>query len=269
MPGDAQPSNSIPAEKPAFTLDAFHRGAFWLVQPKGTGHRAGVDAMILAAAVPSGFAGSLADFGAGAGAAGLAVAARCPQAAVTLVENAPEMAHYASLTLEHPKNVHLRERAAVLAADVTLSGRAREKTGLADGSFDYVIMNPPFNAPRDRPTPDTLKQHAHVMRDGLFEAWIRSAAAVVRPRGGFAIIARPVSLPLILAALAGRFGAAEIMAIHARADTPAIRIVVRARRASRGALSLMPPLILHDGPGDGFSARSDAINNGRAALFGD
>ena len=52
-------------EKPAHTLDAFHRGDFWLVQPKGAGHRAGVDAMILAAAVPSAFSGRLADFGAG------------------------------------------------------------------------------------------------------------------------------------------------------------------------------------------------------------
>lgn len=256
-------------EKPAYTLDAFHRGDFWLVQPKGAGHRAGVDAMMLAAAVPSTFAGRLADFGAGAGAAGLAVASRCPEASVTLVENAPEMADFASLTLEHERNTHLRSRASVLVADVTLTGRARERAGLADGGFDYVIMNPPFNAARDRPTPDALKQKAHVMEDGLFESWIRSAAAVTRPRGGLAVIARPVSLAPILAALAGRFGSAEILPVHARADTPAIRIVVRARRASRGALTLRPPLVLHDGPGDGFSARADAINNGKAALFGD
>jgi len=256
-------------EKPAHTLDAFHRGDFWLIQPKGIGHRAGVDAMVLAAAVPSTFAGRLADFGSGAGAAGLAVASRCRKATTVLVENAAEMAHFAQLTLEHPKNAHLEGRASVLVADVALTGRAREKAGLADGSFDYVIMNPPFNAAKDRPTPDALKQKAHVMEDGLFEAWIRSAAAVTKPRGGLAIIARPVSLAPILAALAGRFGSAEIMPVHPRADAPAIRIVVRAKRASRGALTLKPPLILHDGPGDGFSARADAINNGKAALFGD
>jgi len=256
-------------DKPAHTLDAFHRGDFWLVQPKGAGHRAGVDAMMLAAAVPSGFAGRLADFGAGAGAAGLAVASRCKKATVVLVENAAEMADFARLTLEHPGNAHLRGRASVLVADVSLTGRAREKAGLADGSFDYVIMNPPFNAAKDRPTPDALKQKAHVMEDGLFESWIRSAAAVTKSRGGLAIVARPVSLAPILAALGGRFGSAEIMPVHARADTPAIRIVVRARRASRGALTLAPPLILHHGAGDGFSARADAINNGKAALFGD
>ena len=73
----------------------------------------------------------------------------------------------------------------------------------------------------------------------------------------------------ILAALAGRFGDAAIVPVHPRLDAPAIRIVVRARRASRGALALMPPLVLHEGPSDGFSARADAINNGKASLFGD
>lgn len=257
----------LPASTSSHSLDAFHRGDFWLVQPRETGHRSGVDAMILSAAVPSAFAGRLADFGAGAGAAGLAVASRCHSATVTLVENSPDMAGFAMLTLDHANNARFAGRASLLVADVALAGRAREKAGLADGSFDYVIMNPPFNAARDRPTPDPLKQQAHVLQDGLLEAWIRSAAAVVRPRGGLAIIARPVSLPDILAALEGRFGSAEIVPVHPRADAPAIRVVVRARRASRGRLSLMPPLVLHDG--DVFSARADAINNGRASLFGD
>src|SRR6185369_5788369 len=99
------------------TLDAFHRGAFHLVQPSDSGHRAGMDAMMLAAAVPSAFAGRLADFGAGAGAAGLAVAARCPGASVVLVENAPEMLDFAERTVAHPANCHLKDRLSVIAAD--------------------------------------------------------------------------------------------------------------------------------------------------------
>ncbi|TIV63582.1 MAG: methyltransferase, partial [Mesorhizobium sp.] len=54
------PSNLAPnasqADTPAHTVDAFHRGRFWLVQPR-QGHRAGMDAMMLAAAVPSVFSG--------------------------------------------------------------------------------------------------------------------------------------------------------------------------------------------------------------------
>lgn len=251
-----------------FTIDAFHRGRFFLVQPRDRGHRAGMDAMMLAAAVPSSFAGRLVDFGAGAGAAGLAVAARCPEANVVLVERAPEMADYARKSLALAENATVAARASVLEADVALAGKARIAAGLADSSFDYAIMNPPFNAGHDRATPDALKRAAHVMDDDLFASWIRSAAAVVRPRGGLAVIARPTSLRAILDAMDGRFGKAEIVAVHPRADAPAIRVIVRAVRASRAALSICPPLVLHD-DGDAFCAHADDINNGRASLFGD
>jgi tRNA1(Val) A37 N6-methylase TrmN6 len=260
---------AIFADMPAHTVDAFHRGRFWLVQPAKSGHRAGMDAMMLAAAVPSCFSGRLADFGAGAGAAGLAVLTRCASASAVLVERAAEMAAFADATLAHPANAHLGHRASVLRADVTLSGAARNASGLADNSFDFVIMNPPFNATWDRATPDMLKRQAHVMEDGLFERWVRSAAAVTRPRGGIAIIARPESLRPILDALSGRFGNAELMAVHPRTDAAAIRIVIRAVRGARGKLSLRPPLVLHDTVGDGFSQHTDMINNGLASLFGD
>jgi tRNA1(Val) A37 N6-methylase TrmN6 len=261
MPAGSEPSTS--------TVDAFHRGNFWLVQPKGGGHRAGMDAMMLAAAVPSGFSGRLADFGAGAGAAGLAVVSRCAAATVVLVENAPEMIGFAERSIAHPDNRHLANRISLVAADVTLTGKARPAAGLADGMFDFVIMNPPFNAGHDRATPDALKRDAHVMPDGLFESWIRSAAAIVRPRGGLAVIARPQSLEPILTALGGRFGKVEIMPVQPRPDAPAIRIVVRAVRASKALLSLLPALSLHEAESDRFSARTDDINNGRASLFGD
>lgn len=264
----AEPPPAKQLDLPPHTVDAFHRGDFWLVQPSDSGHRAGMDALMLAAAVPSTFAGRLADFGAGAGAAGLAVAARCRQAKVQLVELTTEMARFAEATLAYPGNASLRDRAAVLVADVGLSGKARTEAGLADGSLDFVIMNPPFNPAHHRPTPDALKRQAHVMEDGLFESWIRSAAAVVRPRGGLAIIARPEQLAAILAALDGRFGKAEIVPVQPRADTAAIRVIVRAVRASRAPLTLCPPLVLRD-PGDRFSQRADDISNGRASLFGD
>lgn len=261
-------ARSMRCPEAASTLDAFHRGAFWLLQPQAGGHRAGMDAMMLAAAVPGDFAGSLADFGAGAGAAGLAVAARCPGARVTLVEKEPEMADYARRTLALDENAGIADRAGVVETDVTLTGKRRGAAGLVDNAFDYVIMNPPFNSGADRETPDALKRRAHVMPETLFEDWLRTAAAVVKPRGGLAVIARPQSLPSLLHALVGRFGAARILPILPRADRAAIRIVVRAVRASRAALTLEPPLVLHQ-QGDRFSARADDINNGRASLFGD
>lgn len=227
-----------------------------------------MDAMILAAAVPPAFSGALADFGSGAGAAGLAVASRCPQARVTLVENAPEMTMFARQTLALTENAHLAPRLSLLEADVALTGKSRVTAGLADRSYDFVIMNPPFNDARDRATPAPLKHAAHVMTDGLLEAWIRSAAAVTKPRGGLAVIARPQAIGEILAACDGRFGALRIMPIHPRLDQQAIRIVVTGIKGSRGALSLEPPLVLHETGSNRFSPQADALINGQAGLFG-
>ncbi|MGB3418128.1 MAG: methyltransferase [Mesorhizobium sp.] len=211
----------------------------------------------------------MADFGAGAGAAGLAVLSRCAGAEAVLVEQAEEMAAFADTTLGHPGNAHLGDRASVLRADVTLSGSERRNAGLADRSFDFVVMNPPFNAVEDRATPDTLRRQAHVAEEGLFENWLRSAAAVLKPTGGVALIARPEQLRKILDALDGRFGSAEMIAVQPRPQAAAIRIVIRAWRGARGKFSVLPPLVMHEGAGNGFSARADLVCNGLAPLFGD
>ena len=68
-----------------FTEDAFLGGQLRLRQPK-SGHRAGHDAMLLAAATPACPGDRVVDFGAGVGAAGLAVAKRVAGIALVLVE---------------------------------------------------------------------------------------------------------------------------------------------------------------------------------------
>lgn len=263
-----EPEEHTKQQSDDYTVDAFHRGRFFLVQPK-RGHRAGMDAMMLAGCVPGNFSGKLVDLGAGAGGAGLAVAARCENAYVTLVEREAEMVGFANRTLAHPANACITSRTNLINADVSLTGKAREVAGLESNSFDFAIMNPPFNDNSDRASPDTLRRTAHVMDDGLLESWLRTAAAIVRPRGGVAIIARPTSLNEILTAMNGRFGSMKIVPILPRPSDPAIRIIIRATKGSRAALALMPPLVIHNAQGDAFSAHADAINNGRSSVFGD
>lgn len=246
------------------TIDAFHRGAFHLVQPVGRGHRAGMDAMLLAALVVDDRPVRIADLGAGAGAAGLAVAARLPKASVVLVERSPDMAAFARKSLALPQNAEIAERAEVIEADVTLTGRPRVATGLADDSFHHVIMNPPFNDPGDRKTPDVLKAEAHAMTNDLFESWIRTAGAITIPGGQLSLIARPQSIADIIAACGRRFGGIEITAIHPRAGENATRILVTAIKGSRARLQLRAPLLMHDRPdAHAFAPFVDDLNNGR------
>ncbi|MCV9944081.1 MULTISPECIES: tRNA1(Val) (adenine(37)-N6)-methyltransferase [unclassified Rhizobium] len=247
------------------TVDAFHRGGFHVVQPKGRGHRSGMDAMLLAALVADDRKVRVADLGAGAGAAGLAVASRLADAEVVLFERSAEMADYARRSILLPDNAHIAGRVSVVEADVTLTAKARNVAGLTDESFHHVIMNPPFNDAGDRRTPDALKAEAHAMTDGLFESWIRTAGAIMIPGGQLSLIARPQSIAEIVTACGRRFGGIEITAIHPRPGENAVRILVTGIKGSRARLSLRAALIMHEEGSHKFSPLVDDFNNGRAA----
>ena len=107
------------------TVDAFHFGKFYIVQPKGRGHRAGMDAMLLAALVAGKGPMRVADLGAGAGAAGMGVASRIEGAEVVLFERSAEMADYARKSIAHPDNARIAPRLSLIEADATLKGKAR------------------------------------------------------------------------------------------------------------------------------------------------
>ncbi len=247
------------------TVDAFHRGRFHLLQPRSGGHRAGMDAMLLASLVVAKGPVRVADLGAGAGAAGLGVAARVADAEVLLVERSPLMADYARRTLQLPENAHLADRVKVVEADVALRGKARIEAGLPDDHFHHVIMNPPFNDGRDRRTPDALKAEAHAMTEDLFESWIRTAGAIMIPGGQLSLIARPESVADIIAACGRRFGGIELTAIHPHAGEDAIRLLVTAIKGSRARLAWRAPLVMHGDEGHAFSPFVDDLNNGRCA----
>jgi len=248
-----------------FTIDAFHRGRFHVAQPRNEGHRSGIDAMLLASLVAADRPVSVADLGSGAGAAGLAVAARLETARVLLIEKFPVMAAYAKRSIGLPENAFLKDRVNVVEADVTLTGKARLAAGLEDEVHDHVIMNPPFNHAGDRKTPDNLKAEAHAMTDGLFDSWIRTAGAIMKPGGQLSLIARPESIGDILVACGRRFGGIEITPVHPRPGEDATRILVTAIKGSKARLSLRAPLVVHGPDGHTFNTEVDDLNSGRKA----
>ena len=121
------------------TEDAFLGGGLRLRQLK-SGHRAGHDAMLLAAATPARPGDRVADFGAGVGAAGLAVARRVGGIDLVLVEIDTTLAGLAR------SNAASNAIAAdVIVLDVEASADAFAAAGLSPDSVDVVLMNPPFN----------------------------------------------------------------------------------------------------------------------------
>ena len=155
-----------------FTEDGFLGGQLRLRQLR-SGHRAGHDAVLLAAATPARPGDRVADFGAGVGAAGLSVASRVAGIKLLLIEIAPQLAELAR------DNASANGIAAVtIVLDVAGGADAFAAAGLAPDSVDVVLMNPPFNDPaRHRASPQQARELAHVATATTLEDWIGRGAA--------------------------------------------------------------------------------------------
>lgn len=255
------------ASSPDTDITRFHDGAFAVLQPRRGAHRAGLDALLLAAAVPADATGLVVDLGAGVGVAGLGVLARAPGLAAVLVERDPPTAALARAGLDLADNAALAHRARIAEVDLTGPAAARVAAGLAAGAADWVILNPPFHpAGRVRVSPDAPRRAAHVAADGDLDAWLRVAAWALKPDGHVALIYRADALARLLAALSGRFGAVAITPIHPRAGDIAHRVVITGRRGSRAAPALLPGLVLHPDGSNLYLPTADAILRGRAGL---
>src|SRR4030088_2011634 len=135
----ASPTSCGPMTNPAaeFTEDAFLGGQLRLRQPK-SGHRAGHDAMLLAAATSARSGDRVVDFGAGVGAAGLAVAKRVAGIELVLVEIDETLAGLARGNAGSN---------AIAADAVVLDGTSTPEAFAAGGLFpargDVGLINPP------------------------------------------------------------------------------------------------------------------------------
>lgn len=256
------------------TEDAVLGGRLRLEQPK-RGHRVGHDAILLAASCPARAGERAVDLGAGVGAAGLALAARVDGAAVTLIEVDARLAALAT------KNAQLNgfcARVSVAVLDVTAPARAFAAVGLAPESIARVLMNPPFNDPaRHRASPDRQRRLAHVSSHvsasagagGMLAAWVKSAARLLRPRGTLSMIWRADGMADVLRALGPAFGDVTVLPVHAKAGEAAIRILVRAAKASRAPLALLPGLVLNDRSGRPTVEAQSVLREGAALPLGE
>jgi tRNA1(Val) A37 N6-methylase TrmN6 len=222
-----------------FTEDAFLGGQLRLRQPK-SGHRAGHDAILLAAATPARSGDRVADFGAGIGAAGLALAKRVAGINLLLVEIDQRLATLAR------DNARANEIAAeTIVLDVTDGADAFASAGLTPDSLDVVLMNPPFNdAARHRASPQ--KALAHVASATTLEDWIHAARRTLKSGGVLTLIWRADGLSEVLAQLDRGFGSIAILPVHGEATQPAIRVLVRATKGGRAPLQIHPALMLNN-----------------------
>jgi tRNA1(Val) A37 N6-methylase TrmN6 len=246
------------------TEDLFLGDALVVRQPR-SGYRAGTDAVLLAATLAPEFAreGPVLDVGSGVGVVGLCVAARCPMARVVLLEREPALAALARHNVERNS---LAMRVSVVEADIARASGALDDAGIASETFPFVLANPPYHEEgRSTAAENQLRAASHQMSPDALEIWARFMNRMAAPGGRAAMIHKTEALPRILAAFEGRFGGVSVLPIHARAEEPAIRVIVTGIKGSRAPISIKPGLVLH-GPDQAFLPEIEAVFRYGAAL---
>ena len=244
--------------------DVFLGGKLTIRQPRH-GYRAGVDAVLLAAAVRPAPEGphKLLDVGAGAGTVGLCAAARLANLSVVLLEREGALARLAA---ENVAANGLGSRVRAVSASVTSPAVTLGSLGLAADSFDQCVANPPYHDDTaGTPARDPFKSGAHAMPADSLEDWVRFMARMVRPSGRATMIHKADALEAILSLMAPRFGALVVFPVFPRAGQSAIRVIVEGIKGSRDPLSLRPGIVLH-GEGNAFLPSANAILHQGAAL---
>jgi tRNA1(Val) A37 N6-methylase TrmN6 len=240
--------------------DAVLDGKLVLRQPL-RGHRFGHDSVLLAAATAARSGEHAVELGAGVGAAGLALARRVEGLTVTLVEIDPALT---ALACENAARNALADRVYAVCLDVGAKAAEFTAAGLASGSADHVLMNPPFNAPQNS-SPDRARRLARTASNETLAQWVRMAEWLLRPQGTLTLIWRADGLGEVLAVLAAAFGAIAVLPVYPKPGAPAIRVLVRGVKDSRTPLTVLPGLVLA-GEDNRPTAQAEAVLRGGAAL---
>ncbi|MHA7873795.1 tRNA1(Val) (adenine(37)-N6)-methyltransferase [Roseivivax sp.] len=253
------------AEAPVFpeealTRDAYLGGRVTLLQPRA-GYRAGVDPVLLAAAVPARPGERVLELGCGAGAALFCLGRRVGGLALNGVER---QADYAELAWRNAEENGLGAR--IVTADLTaLPPEIRGE------SFDHVLANPPYFDPEGRTRARDPGREAALAEETPLAAWISTGARRLAPGGRFTMIHRAERLPELLAAAAEHLGSLELQPLAPRAGRSARLVILRGRKGGRAAFRMHAPIVLHAGPrheadGEDYAPAIRAVLREGAAL---
>ncbi|MEP4036867.1 methyltransferase [Pseudophaeobacter sp.] len=234
--GDGEGNAARGFPEAALSLNDFLGGRVQLWQPR-EGYRAGVDPVLLAAALPARAGERVLELGCGGGQALLCLGERVPGLRLTGVELQSD---YADLARRNA--VQNQQSVEVIEADL-----AALPNDLRQRQFDQVLANPPYyRAGAHSPAEDTGRQIA-LGGDTPLELWIDVAARRLTHKGYLHMIQRADRLPEILTACQGRLGSVEVLPLAPRQGRPAELVLLRARKGGRADFRLHAPLILHEG----------------------
>jgi len=232
----------------AFSEDGFLGRQLTLRQPVA-GFRAGLDAVMLAAAVPARAGETALELGAGVGTASLCLAHRTG-CAVRGIEIDPELVALAQWNAQ--RNA-MADRVVFEAGDAL---------ALRGAVFDHVFCNPPFHDERGRSSPDVGR--ARALHDGgSLKDWVKSGLEQVAPHGSLTIILRADRVGEVVEVLPERGGI--VFPLLPRAGALPKRVIVQWRGGRDAALWTQAGLVLHLADGK-YTDEADSILRGTSGL---
>lgn len=221
------------------------------------GLRAGLDAVMAAAAVPAKAGDHVLDLGCGTGAVGFCVRARVDVALTgmdiqgQLIALAAQSATLNNWTCEF------------------VIGDVRDKTALKPDYYDHAVCNPPFLQPGtwyESPDPVRAKQMGTAKGDALLSDWIDCLQRVVKPGGSVTLIHRADHADKIIQGLGSRFGGVEMWSLHPHAGEAANRVIIRALKNRKSPAVIHPGIILHEADGSWTEAAKAVLENAAALI---
>jgi tRNA1Val (adenine37-N6)-methyltransferase len=251
------PDQRPKAAQPETTIDAFLGGRVQVRQPR-QGFRAGLDSVMLAAAVPARPGDTVCDLGAGVGTASLCLAARIGGLHMTGVEIDEKLAALAQANAERNEGAQSFH---VVVADVLKRPRALKRQ-----SFRHVLTNPPYHdIARGTRAPTAAKARATSSHASDLIAWLRFARALAHPQGVVTAILPPDQIPQALQALSAEGLGVEIVPLWPKEGAPAKRAIIRVRINARAPLLMQPGIVLHR-PDGKPTEEAEAVLRRAAAL---
>lgn len=236
------------------TEDRLLDGRVLLRQP-ARGFRAGLDAVLLAAAVPARPGERVLEAGSGSGAGFLCLAARVPGLRIVAVERQPALA---ALARENAVANGLDTQVEVVEGDIGDAALAR-----ALGPFDHGFANPPYWSGGTPPPTADRRAATHELQP--LERWVRFLAAGLRHKGSVTLVLPAARFDAAAAALrAAGCGGLGLLPLWPRAGLAAKRVLLSGRAGDRGPARILPGLVLHEA--GGFSAAAERVLRGAEAL---
>jgi tRNA1(Val) A37 N6-methylase TrmN6 len=233
------------------TRDQFLNGHLTLRQPR-KGFRSGLDAVMLAAAVPARASDKVLELGAGAGVASLCLAARARCA----INGVDIDATLVALANENAANNDFADRVGFEQGDaLSLPPWLRRE-------FDHVFSNPPFHRSDGQISPSAARVRAMQDHDKLGK-WLDAGLKRTASNGTLTMIVRADRLRDLLAR-APEHGVA-VFPLWPHGVEPAKRVILQIRKGSHAQSVILPGLVLHEEDGQ-FTREANAILRGESHL---